>query len=90
MITLIEAFRLCKIADDEFVYLKAADDKSPFGEEELFSSKAVRKTFDMKKLKVVEIRPLFERFGPDYLGIMFTVRGITTKELHEKHFRMWQ
>ena len=36
--------------------------------------------YDMRKLKVVSIQPRFERFGPDYMGMEFTVIGLKNKE----------
>lgn len=83
MITLIEAFRLCNIGAEP-VYLQSAGDKK--NDAHYFWSWKVRNLFDMKNIKVVGIEPHFETYGPDYLGMMFVVRGITDQELREKSY----
>lgn len=81
MITLAQAFRLCDIGE-EAIYLQAADDETH--REHYFWSKKVRARLDLKKIKVVRIRPLWEQYGPDYLGLLFIVRGITGQELQQE------
>lgn len=78
MITLSQAFRLCNIGD-ESVYLQAASD--PQYEEHYFWSAKLREMVDMKKIKVVGIYPKFDRYGTDFCGMAFVVRGKTYSEL---------
>ena len=80
MITLSEAFRLCKISDAEGVHLKAADDIR--NEEHYFWSKRLIELVDMKKIKVVCIYPKFY-FDGSFGGMAFTLRGVTSKELKD-------
>ena len=83
-ITLSEAFRLCNIGN-ESVYLQAASD--PQHGEYYFWSAKLREMVDMKKIKVVGIYPRFEKYGYDFCGIAFTIRGMTAKELRELSYR---
>ena len=84
MITLSEAFRLCNTGD-ESVYLQAASDLNY--EEFYFWSARLRELVDMKRIKVVGIYPKFDRYGSDFCGMVFAVRGMTTKELRELSYR---
>lgn len=81
MITLSEAFRLCNIGE-EAVYLQMAGDKA--NKRYHFWSRKVREKLDMRKIKVVGIRPLWETYGPNYLGLLFIVRGITQEQLQQE------
>ena len=73
MVTLIEAFRLTDVRDDDIVYLR------PKGQARFYSiiasGKRIREKLDMKRVKVVRISPRFEVDGYDYEGIEFTVTG---------------
>lgn len=73
MVTLIEAFRLTDVRDDDIVYLR------PKGQTRFYSiiasGKRIREKLDMKRVKVVRISPRFEVCGYDYEGIEFTVTG---------------
>lgn len=82
MISLISAFRLCDIRD-EIVYLRLDGDKDPFSSL-FFWSEKIRKKLDMKKVKVVQIRPKFS-YG-DYEGIEFVVRGISKQEIERAYY----
>ena len=84
MITLSQAFRLCNIGD-ESVYLQAASDLNY--EDFYFWSSKLRELVDMKKLKVVGIYPKHDRYGTDFCGMAFTIRGMTAKELRELSYR---
>ena len=81
MISLIAAFKLCRIKD-EMVYLKTEGISNDYG----FWSEKIRKRLDMKHIQVVGIEPRFERFGYGYIGMMFTIRGMTDKELMDEEF----
>lgn len=83
MVTLSEAFKLCRIKD-ECVYLQE-NGKSEW-KDHIFWSKKVRDTFDMKKIKVVGIEPRFERCGYDFMGMRFIVTGITDEELQKAEY----
>ena len=78
MIDLREAFKLTKVQNGNIVYLR------PYGANRfnsiLATGRQVREQYDMRKLKVVSIQPRFERFGPDYMGMEFTVIGLKNKE----------
>ena len=88
MITLIEAYRLCNIKE-EAVLLQAANDTRQ--DHFWFWSKRVPELFDMRKVKVIRIEPCWERYGPDYLGMLFVVRGIDAETLRElEHKGMWR
>ena len=87
MISLSSAFRLCGI-ESESIYLSAASDE--YHREYYFWSDKVREMFDMQKLHVVKISPHFEEYGPDYLGMSFTIRGITAEELRKAEARAMQ
>lgn len=78
MITLSQAFRLCQI-EDKPVFLQAVDDRS--NDTVYFNPKWIRNHMDMRKIKVIRIEPLFEKYGPDYLGVLFVVRGISYIDL---------
>ena len=84
MVTLSEAFRLCNTGD-ESVYLQAASD--PHYEEYYFWSAKLRELVDMKKIKVVGIYPKFDRYGSDFCGMVFAVRGMTAEELRKLSWR---
>ena len=62
MISLISAFRLCRIKD-EMVYLQIEGSNQDVA----FWSEKLRKRLDMKRIQVVGIIPRFESFGYDYL-----------------------
>lgn len=73
MVTLIEAFRLTDVRDDEVVYLRPKG-KTRF-DSIIISGKKVREKLDMKIVKVIRITPRFEMYGYGYEGIEFTVTG---------------
>lgn len=82
MITLTQAFRLCHIGN-EVVYLK------PKGETVRSTgiwSKRLRELVDMKKIKVVGIDARFETYGPSFLGMEFTVTGLSQIEIERLSF----
>ena len=83
MITLSDAFKLCAIGE-ESVYLR--HHKAPWYSNHHFWSTKVRKKMDMRKIKVLKITPLFETYGPDYLGMMFTVCGVSEEELRKLEY----
>lgn len=85
MITLSQAFRLCGI-DHEVVYLQAVGSRDDF----FFSERKIRNMLDMKKIKVIRIEPRFDRFGPDYLGMLFVVRGIDGESLKKLYWKCLQ
>lgn len=79
MLTLIKAFRLCQICNEP-VFIRSVDGN--IFAERYFWSEKVREQFDMKKVRVVRIEPLFSRYEYNsYRGMLFVVRGITDKEL---------
>ena len=83
MITLSEAIRLCDIdIDEEPIYLRAADD--PKMEEHYFWGRKLCNRLDCKRIKVVTIRPRFEKYGVDFLGMLFVVRGIAAEDLRRE------
>lgn len=69
MITLLEAFKLCQIRDDEVVFLTRKGD--PIWLPDIYTGKEVRNRMDMRSTKVVAIRPRFS-FG-EYEGMMFVL-----------------
>ena len=71
MITLIEAVKLCRIPENEPVYLRKRG-SSRF-DYTLFTPHEMRNRFDMKKVKVYAISVRFEAYGPDYMGMEFEV-----------------
>lgn len=79
MISLIAAFKLCHIKD-ETVYLQIDGNRDDHA---LWSEK-IRKRLDMQKIEVVGIDTRFEHYGPDFLGMKFTVRGMTEEELRKE------
>ena len=83
MITLAHAFRLCSIASEP-VYLRRKCE-SDFTDHYFWSDK-VRRLFDMKRIKVVGIEPRLQKYGPDYLGMLFIVTGITEEELRNAEY----
>lgn len=85
MVTLSQAFRLCGI-DHEIVYLQAVGSRDDF----FFAAKKIRNKLDMKKIKVIRIEPKFECFGPDYLGMLFVVRGIDKRALEKLYWKCLQ
>lgn len=70
MITLSQAFKLCKIRDDELVHLRLAYCATLRGFD-IYTGKYIREKMDMKKIWVVSIRPFFS-FG-EYEGMEFEV-----------------
>lgn len=85
MITLSDAFRLCKISNSESVYLIAATNNKY--EDHRFWSSRLIELVDMKKINVVGIAPRFERYGNEFFGMQFRVQGITDKELRDLSLR---
>ena len=85
MITLSKAFRLCGI-DREIVYLQAAGSRDNF----FFAARKIRNKLDMKKIRVIRIEPRFDKFGPDYLGMLFVVRGIDGEALKQLYWKCLQ
>jgi len=81
MITLIKAFKLTRIDNDEIVYLR------PLGESKygafFITRKQVSKQYDMRKIKVHHIEPRFDFYG-HFEGMEFEVQGITKEELIKK------
>ena len=84
-ISLIQAFKLCHIKD-EMVYLRTKGARAGHG----CWSEKIRKRLDMRRVKVIGIEPWFEQYGPDYLGMCFTVRGITDDDLTKEEALMMQ
>lgn len=73
MISLIEAVKLCKIQENELVYLrKRGDDRMMYT---LYSLREMRKSLDMRAIKVFSIIPRFEFFG-GYVGMEFEVNKV--------------
>lgn len=74
MISLIKAIRLCRIREDEFIYLKER------GKDNFmcpcFSLREIRQKFDMRAIKVYAISPKFERFGDGFLGMEFKINRL--------------
>ena len=70
MITLIQAFKLCDIRDDEIVYLTKHGKSYYFPY--IYTGKEVREKYDMKHTLVTMIRPRFN-FG-EYEGMGFTIK----------------
>lgn len=85
MITLSKAFRLCGI-EREIVYLQTIGSRNDF----FFTARKIRNKLDMKKIKVIRIEPRFEHFGPDYLGMLFVVRGIDGEALKQLYWECLQ
>ncbi len=83
-ITLSRAFRLCGIRESA-VYLRAFGDQAYT--DHYFWSGRVRELLDMTKLIVMRIEPRFEPYGPDFDGMLFTVKGITAEELRKLSYR---
>lgn len=81
--TLAKAFRLCGLKDGDLVYLRPISSNTDY----CFTGRQLRETCDMKKIHVVNIRPRFEHFGPDYLGMCFTIRGADIETLTRKCFK---
>lgn len=73
MITLIEAVKLCRIPEDEPVYLRNRG--SDYFDYTLLTPCEMRNRLDMRKIKVHAISTRFERFGPDFMGMEFEVSG---------------
>lgn len=73
MITLIEAVKLCRIPENEPVYLRNRG-SNPF-DYTLFTPREMRNRLDMRKIKVHAISVRFEAFGPDFMGMEFEVSG---------------
>lgn len=72
MITLSQAFKLCKIRDDELVYLRRSNVSfATLRGLDIYTGKYIREKMDMKKIWVVSIRPFFS-FG-EYEGMEFEV-----------------
>lgn len=73
MITLIAAVKLCRIPEDESVYLrKCGSDRFDYT---LFTPREMRNRLDMRAIKVHAILVRFEAFGPDFMGVGFEVSG---------------
>ena len=73
MITLIEAVKLCRIPEDESVYLrKCGSDRFDYT---LFTPREMRNRLDMRAIKVHAILARFEAVGPDSIGMEFEVSG---------------
>lgn len=74
MITLIEAVKLCRISEDESVYLRErGSDRFDYT---LFTPREMRNRLDMRAIKVHAILVRFEAFGSDFLGMEFEVSGL--------------
>ena len=83
MISLAEAFRLCGIKEEP-VYLRCQNESTNiWNNGHYFWSAKIRNKFDMRKIKVVRIDLAFERFGHDFLGWQFIVKGVTPEELYK-------
>lgn len=85
MITLIQAFKLCGI-HSEMVFLRT---KGSRYNHSFWSTKIISR-LDMKRIKVIGIEPRFESYGSEYLGMCFTVCGITEEELFRQEWYMMQ
>ncbi len=83
MITLKEAFALCNINDDEFVYLKNIEAKYFQDDGYCYRGKTIREKLDMKKIKVHKIDLVFEHFGYNFKGIQFIITGVSSEELYK-------
>lgn len=70
MITLTQAFRLCRVRDDEVVYLRKPS--VSFNWPSIYTGKEVREKYDMKHTMVTEIHPRFS-FG-EFEGMEFIVK----------------
>ena len=86
MITLKEAIKLC---GEEMVYLQTEENRKDhiLPESYLFPVQYIKNRFDMKAIKVTKIEPLFDRFGPDFMGMLFVVTGITAEKLRKEELR---
>ena len=69
MISLKQAFGLCRITDDDMVFLRKWD--APRCNYQLIAVSRIKETYDLKATKVMWIEPRFESFGPDFLGMEF-------------------
>ena len=70
MITLIEAFHLCKIRDDEIVHLRRRGESRIWSA--AYTGKEIRNKRDMKATKVLSITPHF-CFG-EFEGMEFEIK----------------
>ena len=81
VLTLSEAFRIVDIGDEPVWLQHVNATPSAWNEGYYFWSKTVRDKFDMKKIRVVRIVPVFEHFGPEFEGFCFVISGISQEEL---------
>lgn len=87
MITLRQAMRLCDVEDCEFLNL--IRDGQTRRDAVYASGRLIRETLDLRKVYVVRIEPIWEMYGPDYDGLLFTLRNITVEELQKLQQRQW-
>lgn len=71
MIDLYTAFKLTDIGETEIIHIRRKN-QIFWSEYEHTSGREVVNKYDMRKVKVKEIRPLF-RFG-EYEGLLFTIK----------------
>lgn len=72
MITLKQAIQVTKLEDDEICYLRKVESPSML-DSKLVTVKEIRNKYDMKKTKVIGLKPKFALDG-DYRGIEFEIR----------------
>lgn len=71
MISLKEAFGLCRVKDSDVVFLRKWN-ASRF-DYQFMTVKIVKEQYDMKATKVLWVQPRFEMCGPDFLGMEFGI-----------------
>lgn len=83
MITLSQAFRLCNIQNDDFVYIRHRREEPdrPFGRGHGISARTIRNYLDTSVIKVIKILPAFSYDG--YEGFTFVVDGISPDDLND-------
>lgn len=72
MVTLREAFNLCKIKDDEVVFLRNSEETSLLTHTPILGRK-IRNKYDMRKTMVSDISPHF--VCGEYEGFAFTIQS---------------